>query len=81
MKHRGASVHSLVAAGLMSLASPVFADAPPAAAPPAARDPDGPAEGCAKGSENEGFFARLKDSYESHLAWNGGDPNAPPAMI
>ncbi len=28
-------------------------------------------EGCAKGSQNEGFFSRLKDSYKSHLAWDG----------
>ena len=42
-----------------------------------AADPDGPAEGCKKGSENAGFFARLWDSYRSHLAWDGADPNAP----
>jgi Putative beta-barrel porin-2, OmpL-like. bbp2 len=43
--------------------------------------PDGPAEGCKKGSENEGFFARLRDSYRSHVAWDGGDANAPPTTV
>jgi len=73
-----------VAAGWLSLsivgwllpAAPVFADDLPAPQQAeAARDP-GPAEGRAKGSENEGFFARLKDSYRSHLAWDGPDPSA-----
>ena len=48
---------------------------------PAARDPHGPVEGCAKGSENEGFLSRLKQSYQSHLAWDGGDPNAAATRI
>ncbi len=38
-----------------------------------------PAAGCRKGSENESFAARLKDSYRAHLAWNGADPAAPAA--
>jgi len=42
---------------------------------------DGPAQGCAKGSEDESFAARLKDSYRSHLAWDGGDPSAAPATV
>jgi hypothetical protein len=45
------------------------------------RDPNGPIDGCKKGSEDQGFGSRLKDSYTSHLEWNGGDPTAPPAMI
>jgi len=92
MKHRARAFHLLVAAGLMLPASPAFADSPPATPSPAApqpavpqpaavRDPDGPAEACAKGSENTGFFARLEDSYRSHLAWDGGDPTAPAATI
>jgi Putative beta-barrel porin-2, OmpL-like. bbp2 len=82
MNSRFGTVHVHIAVALLSLAMPVFADNPPAATQPAAvRDPDGPAEGCAKGSDNEGFFARLKDSYKSHLAWDGGDPNAPPAKV
>src|SRR5271165_1619585 len=51
------------------------------AAAPAFSDPDGPAEGCAKGSQDAGFYSRLKDSYKSHLAWDGPDPNAPPTKI
>jgi hypothetical protein len=47
----------------------------------AARDPNGPADGCKKGSEDQGFWSRLKDSYTSHLVWNGGELTAPPAMI
>ncbi len=41
----------------------------------------GPVSGCKKGSENESFWSRLADSYASHLAWNGGDPAAPPTVI
>jgi hypothetical protein len=47
----------------------------------AASDPNAPAAGCAPGSENEGFFQRLGESYRSHLAWDGGDPNAPPSVV
>jgi hypothetical protein len=76
MKNRFRSVHLGIAVGVMSLAAPVFAGDPPAATQTGAvRDPDGPAVGCAKGSENEGFFARLKESYKTHQAWDGGDPN------
>jgi Domain of unknown function (DUF4118) len=46
-----------------------------------ARDPNGPTDGCKKGSEDQGFWSRLKDSYTSHLEWNGGEPTAPPAMM
>jgi len=46
-----------------------------------ATDPDRAAEGCVKGSDNESFLARLKQSYQSHLAWDGGDPNAPPSVV
>ena len=59
--------------------TPTASGAAPAAT--AAANPDGPAEGCAKGSENEGFFQRVKDSYLSHMNWNGGDPNAPPTLV
>jgi hypothetical protein len=44
-------------------------------------DPERSADGCSKGSEDESFFRRIKDSYQSHLSWNGGDPNAPPTKI
>ena len=40
-----------------------------------------PASGCRAGSQNEGFFTRLKDAYVSHLAWHGGDPDAPAATV
>jgi len=41
-------------------------------------DPDGPATGCAEGSEQQGLFDRLRDSYQSHLAWDGGEAAASP---
>jgi hypothetical protein len=47
----------------------------------AANYSDGPAEGCKKGSESDSFATRLKESYASHLQWNGGDPAAPPTMV
>ncbi len=65
--------------GATPAAFPDNATSPPSAV--GAANPDGPAQGCKPGSENEGLYARLKDSYQEHLAWNGGDPNAPPAMI
>ncbi len=52
-----------------------------AAAPGSPSRADGPADGCKKGSEQAGFFERLKDSYASHVAWNGGDATAPPARV
>ena len=67
---------SLSIAGWLSPAAAVFADDPPAPKPAVAARESGPAEGCAKESEDEGFFERLKDSYRSHLAWNGPDPSA-----
>jgi hypothetical protein len=64
----------ILAAGVLcAAAAPAFSET--------TRDPDGPAEGCAKGSQNEGFVSRLKDSYKTHLAWDGPDPNAPPTKI
>jgi len=39
------------------------------------------AAGCAGGSADRSFLERLQDSYRSHLAWNGGDPAAPPAVV
>jgi hypothetical protein len=44
-------------------------------------DSDRPVQGCAKGSETEGFYHRLKDSYASHYAWDGGDPAASPSKV
>jgi hypothetical protein len=70
-------MRSVAVAGLILVALPALA-ADPA---PAAVDPNGPVEGCAKGSQNEGFYSRLKDSYQSHLAWNGPDASAPPTQI
>ena len=82
LKNRLPPVHFGAAAGLMLLALRAFAGDPPAATQTAAvRDSDGPAEGCAKGSENKDIFARLRDSYRSHLAWDGADPNAPTAAV
>jgi len=52
-----------------------------AAAATSASDPDGPVAGCVKGSEHEGFLQRLKESYQSHFAWDGGDPNAPTTYV
>src|SRR5579859_3301386 len=65
MKNLFRTVHAGIAAGMMLLAAFSVAAEPPVPSPPTVRDPDGPAEGCAKGSENAGFFARLKDSYKS----------------
>jgi hypothetical protein len=69
-----------IATGLTCVASHVMlaGSLPTVEAP---RTEDGPAQGCAQGSENEGFFERMKDSYKSHLAWDGGDPNAPPTVV
>jgi hypothetical protein len=79
-KRRSLFLKGFTAGLLFSAAAPALSqDAPGAVA--AAPDPDGPVEGCAKGSQNEGFFSRLKDSYRSHLAWDGPDPNAPPTKI
>jgi Putative beta-barrel porin-2, OmpL-like. bbp2 len=61
-------LRSLTSVPLLLFATAVLADG-------------GPATGCATGSENQGFYARLRDSYESHLAWNGADPNAPAAAV
>jgi hypothetical protein len=84
-KRRVLLLQALAAGGLCWAAAPAFsegsADATSAGAPAAARDPDGPAQGCRKGSENEGFFSRFKDSVQSHLAWDGPDPSAPPTKI
>ena len=78
-------VRAAMAVGLISLTPPVVAGdpstSPPLTSPSTARDPNGPAAGCAKGSGSEGFLRRLKDAYKSHLAWDGGDANAAPAMI
>jgi hypothetical protein len=56
---------------LVVLSTPVLAD-----------EDAGPAQGCQKGSQDEGFFQRLKESYKSHLEWNGPDPQAPvPSVV
>jgi len=50
-------------------------------APCAFADDSGPADGCAKGSEQESFCQRLADSYKTHLFPGEpppSDPNAPP---
>jgi len=65
---------------LLSCAGAAAAD-PPTEASAAARDPDGPVEGCSAGSVDEGLFARFRDSYKTHLAWDGGDPNAAPVVV
>ena len=57
----------------------IAADSTPAAA--AAIDPNGPTAGCKKGSEDEGLLTRLKESYQSHLAWNGAAADAPAAVV
>lgn len=44
-------------------------------------DPDRPANGCRAGSAGSGFWSRLHDAYLTHLAWNGGDPGAPPTRV
>jgi hypothetical protein len=78
-KRRSLSLNVFTVGVLFWAAAPAFSE--DAAGAAAAADPDGPVAGCAKGSQNEGFFSRLKDSYKTHLAWDGGDPNAPPAKI
>lgn len=77
MKHGLLLVRTTLTIGLLSLTMPVFADG--SASP--ATSSGGPVDGCAKGSENTGFYQRLKASYESHLAWNGPDPGAPPIKV
>ncbi len=77
-------VRSVALAGAMLLcaSSAALADEPSAApATAASSSPNGPIEGCSAGSQDEGFFSRLGDSYKSHLAWNGGDANAPPTIV
>jgi len=81
MQTRGSLWLKAFTACLLSWAAvPVFSQEA-AGAPAAARDPNAAVEGCANGSENEGFFSRLEHSYKSHLAWDGPDPNAPPTKI
>jgi hypothetical protein len=76
-----AAAMSAAAAVLLAAGMPVSADAAAPSIAPSANDSDASAQGCNKGSENEGFFQRLKDSYRSHLAWNGSDPAAPSPRI
>ena len=74
----------LLGVALLAACAPAFADDPttPSAAPASmATNPNGAVQGCAKGSEDEGFFQRLKESYVSHLEWNGPDPSAAPATV
>ena len=78
MKHGLLLVRVSLTIGLLSLTMPVFADE---VSPPTIRSPGGPVDGCTKGSENTGFYQRLKSSYESHLAWNGPEPGAPPIRV
>ena len=81
-KNRCLRVCRVVLFGLLALTARAFADnASNAQASIAATDPDGPAEGCVKGSDSSGFLRRLKDSYKSHLAWDGPDANAPPTKV
>ncbi len=61
--------HLLATAVLASAGTVAFADS-------------GPIDGCAKGSENEGFWKRLSESYQKHLfppdqPDTAPDPNAP----
>jgi len=75
---------SLTVAGLIGetpTADAAPGDAPAAAAAQVAQNPNRPVDGCTKGSEDQNFFSRLKDSYHSHLAWNGGDPSALPSRV
>jgi Putative beta-barrel porin-2, OmpL-like. bbp2 len=68
---------SAVALTLISFAAiPALADD---TTPAAASDhSSGPADGCVKGSENEGFWKRLSQSYQKHL-FPGDVPAAPAA--
>jgi Putative beta-barrel porin-2, OmpL-like. bbp2 len=75
-KRRSRCITGVIAFGLAVSAGPLFAKDPAGTT-----DLNGPAQGCAKGSENEGFFQRLKESYKSHLAWDGPDPGAPPTRV
>ncbi len=80
--HVGILRRFIVIGVLLAAAVPAFADEAQSAAPAtAAIDTNGPASGCVKGSEDKGFFVRLKDSYQSHLAWDGGDPSAPATRV
>ena len=58
------------------------ATAPQPKVAPAPTAADVPAEGCAPGSESQGFFKRLSDSYKAHLFPADApppDPDAPPS--
>ena len=66
---------------LLRFAAHAQAQTAQGAAAPAPRDPHGPVEGCAKGSEDRSFFRRIEDSYQSHLAWNGGPADAPATLV
>jgi hypothetical protein len=78
---RSITAIALAALGLGPIASAETAEdsATPVTAP--TRAAKGPVDGCRKGSEGEGFWARLRDSYAGHLAWNGADPTAPPTLV
>jgi Putative beta-barrel porin-2, OmpL-like. bbp2 len=66
---------------LLSCAARAVSQSAPTSAAPAARHPQDPIEGCAKGSENQSFAERLVESYKTHLALNGGDPAVPPTNV
>src|SRR5271168_580741 len=65
------TVSSVGALSVLGLLSPaVYADdsgAPAPAAPTSSAAVDATGDGCNPGSENEGFFQRLADSYKAHL--------------
>ncbi|HWJ35060.1 MAG TPA: outer membrane beta-barrel protein [Steroidobacteraceae bacterium] len=82
LRVRLAAIAGAIACGLMAKALPAYADDVPMSAVTAeSRDPNGPASGCARGSESEGFYQRLKESYKTHLEWNGLEPSSPATRV
>jgi hypothetical protein len=80
LRRLAVSLPCMMAVVCLAESMPVRADDVPAATQAAVNDP-GTAQGCKPGSAGEGFWQRLKESYQSHLAWDGPDPAAPPTMV
>ena len=72
---RGYGTVLLAALLTLNIAQTVFADVPADSAGTTSNH-DGPIDGCASGSESKSIWARLSDSYKSHLAWDGSNPKA-----
>jgi hypothetical protein len=76
-----AGVFAAIGIAVLACSAQVAAQPSAAPAPAAPRDPHGPIEGCATGSDGKSLFERVADSYRSHLAWDGGPADAPPTLV